>query len=1045
MPAKNTIFPKVAGSLVCIYALIALVFGAGHYFGWHTWHIEAVFDALFLPMPASSLAWSVALLALGLGLYTAKRVAWIVAVAALALLNLGNAVYLSYLLDPMVEQDWITILFYWGVGIQFFLLLLMLWHRRAFAAATMRGNIVKALLVWLGGTVLVFLAGLALVNRFPGSLVGEERVVWAISHSAAFSLVSRNIEGGHAPWFVTIIISVLSTVVLLLAGFVLLRSQRGQNSMGNRDEQALRGLIERYNANDSLAYFATRRDKSVVFEPKGRAAVTYRVEAGVCLASADPVGDPEYWDAAVEAWIKRATNYGWLPAAIGASERGARVYERHGLLSLHLGDEAVIDTNEFHLSELKDVRHARSHAQKKGVKVRIRRHEALSAEEMAEVEKRADAWRDTTEERGFSMALGRLGDPEDGMCILVEAHIGDKPVGLLSFAPWGPAGASLDLMRRSPDAPNGVIETMVAELCADESIRRVSLNFAVFRKLFASENEVAVSKIRRAARSVLAYLSKWWQMETLYRSNQKYDPLWIPRYLSYPSSLSIARVSIAAGVAEGFLPEVGSSDRRRHALYDQPEAVLAIEHVRRAAAGQKKRDSEQTVVRVTKARAMQREGVDPWPEAVRPTHTCAGVLECDEGTPARVAGRVIARRCFGGVTFVDVRDASGMLQLILEDRMAVDLGDLIAATGTVGYSRTGHKSLLITDWTTEAKSLHPLVRRGAGIVDLNAKLHARSAVLHAFRLELVDHGYAEVETPVLQAVHGGANARPFVTHINAYNQDLYLRIAPELYLKRLLAGGAERIFEMGRVFRNEGVDATHNPEFTVLEAYDAHGDYDSMRLVTQKLIQRAARAVNGEEAVPAPDGSMVSIAGDWPVKTVHGAVSEKASEALHRDVMVTPESPKDSLSKLCAELGIEIKPGWDAGEIVLEMYEHLVEATTQEPTFYTNFPTSVSPLTRKHRSISGVTERWDLVAWGVELGTAYSELTDPLEQRARLEAQSLKAAGGDPEAMEVDEAFLRALEHGMPPTGGLGIGVDRVIMLVTGKSIRDVVAFPLTT
>lgn len=190
---------------------------------------------------------------------------------------------------------------------------------------------------------------------------------------------------------------------------------------------------------------------------------------------------------------------------------------------------------------------------------------------------------------------------------------------------------------------------------------------------------------------------------------------------------------------------------------------------------------------------------------------------------------------------------------------------------------------------------------------------------------------------------------------------------------------------------------------------------------------------------------MVSIAGDWPVETVHGAVSEKASEALHRDVTVAPESPKDSLSELCAELGIEIKPGWDAGEIVLEMYEHLVEATTQEPTFYTNFPTSVSPLTRKHRSISGVTERWDLVAWGVELGTAYSELTDPLEQRARLEAQSLKTAGGDPEAMEVDEAFLRALENGMPPTGGLGIGVDRVIMLVTGRTIRDVVAFPLTT
>lgn len=257
-----------------------------------------------------------------------------------------------------------------------------------------------------------------------------------------------------------------------------------------------------------------------------------------------------------------------------------------------------------------------------------------------------------------------------------------------------------------------------------------------------------------------------------------------------------------------------------------------------------------------------------------------------------------------------------------------------------------------------------------------------------------------------------------------------------------MCGGVDRVFELGRVFRNEGVDATHNPEFTILEAYAAHDDYVTMRLRCQKMIQDAAIAANGECVVRGPDGEWVDISGDWPVKTLFGAVTEAIREAGVDCPDLDGRTPEAELRALCERLDIPARADWDSGQIALEMYEHLVEEQTGFPTFYTDFPLSVSPLTRTHRTDPTVTERWDLVAWGVELGTAYTELTDPLDQRARLEAQSFAAAGGDPEAMQVDEEFLRALEFGMPPAGGLGMGVDRVVMLITGATIRESLAFP---
>ena len=252
----------------------------------------------------------------------------------------------------------------------------------------------------------------------------------------------------------------------------------------------------------------------------------------------------------------------------------------------------------------------------------------------------------------------------------------------------------------------------------------------------------------------------------------------------------------------------------------------------------------------------------------------------------------------------------------------------------------------------------------------------------------------------------------------------------------------ERVFELGRAFRNEGVDFSHNPEFTLLEAYQAHADYNVWIDGCRELIQNAAQAANGSQVVMRPgatEGTLqaVDISGEWPVKTVHGAVSEALGEEVDTDTTL------DRLRELCDGAGVPYLLHWDAGAVVLELYEHLVEGQTERPTFYKDFPTSVSPLTRPHRSRPGVAERWDLVAWGVELGTAYSELTDPVEQRRRLEEQSLLASGGDPEAMELDEDFLQAMEYAMPPTGGLGVGVDRVVMLITGRSIRETLPFPL--
>jgi len=482
--------------------------------------------------------------------------------------------------------------------------------------------------------------------------------------------------------------------------------------------------------------------------------------------------------------------------------------------------------------------------------------------------------------------------------------------------------------------------------------------------------------------------------------------------------------------------------------------------------------SEQERVRREKLDRLQADGVPGYPVSVPRTITNAAlrdthpdlVADTSTGETVSVAGRVMLKRDGGKLCFASLRDGTADLQVMLSlDRLGearledwkrdIDLGDHVSVTGEVISSKRGELSVLADSWVLASKALRPLPEKWKGLADEEERVRrryvdlamswdarriveARATVLRSLRATLDERGYVEVETPMLQQLHGGAAARPFTTHLNAFDLPMSLRIALELWLKRLVVGGIERVYEIGRTFRNEGVDTTHSPEFTMLEAYEAYGDYDTMAELTRALVVNAATAV-GRTTVPSSDGSEIDLTAPWRTVTVFGAVSEALGSAI------SPDTSAEELRKLAESRAVALQPSWDAGEIVLELYEQLVEDTLVQPTFIRDYPASVRPLARPHRDDPRLSEAWDLVINGVELAPAYSELVDPVEQRRRLVEQSVKAAGGDPEAMQLDEDFLRALEHGAPPMGGMGLGVDRLLMLLTGVNIREAITFPL--
>ncbi|MEU4791517.1 lysine--tRNA ligase [Micromonospora tulbaghiae] len=482
---------------------------------------------------------------------------------------------------------------------------------------------------------------------------------------------------------------------------------------------------------------------------------------------------------------------------------------------------------------------------------------------------------------------------------------------------------------------------------------------------------------------------------------------------------------------------------------------------------------EQMKVRREKRDRMLAEGVEPYPVSFPRTTTLArlreryGDLPTDTATGDRVSvtGRVIFIRNTGKLCFATLRDGDGtevqaMLSLdrVGAERLAdwkrlVDLGDHVGVTGEVITSRRGELSVLAEEWAVTAKALRPLPvahkplseesRVRQRYVDLVVRPQARQMVrtrataVRSLRDTLHGQDFIEVETPMLQLLHGGAAARPFVTHSNALDTDLYLRIAPELFLKRAVVGGVDRVFEINRNFRNEGIDSSHSPEFAMLEAYQAYGDYHTMAELTQNLVQQAAVAVAGSTVVTHADGREFDLGGEWRSVTLFGVLSE----ALGEEVTVRTERAR--LVEYADKVGLSVDPKWGPGKLAEELFEELVVPSLQAPTFVMDYPEETSPLTRAHRSEPGLAEKWDLYVLGFELGTAYSELVDPVVQRERLVAQAQLAARGDDEAMRLDEDFLRAMEYGMPPSGGMGMGIDRLLMALTGLGIRETILFPL--
>ena len=482
---------------------------------------------------------------------------------------------------------------------------------------------------------------------------------------------------------------------------------------------------------------------------------------------------------------------------------------------------------------------------------------------------------------------------------------------------------------------------------------------------------------------------------------------------------------------------------------------------------------EQLRIRREKRSAIIASGEQAYPVAVARTTSLKEIrirhagLEIDVATGVQesLAGRVIFKRDTGKLCFATLREGDGTelqamfsLDKVGADQLNrwksdIDIGDFVSVTGEIITSKRGELSILAASYQIAAKSLRPLpvdhkplseeTRVRMRYVDLivrpearfNARLRPR--VMNSLRESFSVREFIEVETPMLQVMHGGATARPFKTHSNAYDMDLFLRIAPELFLKRCVVGGIERVFEINRNFRNEGADSSHSPEFAMIEAYEAYGDWNSIAELTRNLIQEAAFAVFGSHVVRHHDGRELNLGGNWREANLFDLISDGVGE------VVTPQTDLEDLKKIATKLGIKVDPKWITGKLAEEIFEHVSKDQLNEPIFVRGYPVDTSPLVREHRDSPGLVEKWDLYVEGFELATGYSELIDPVIQRDRLALQAALGAKGDVEAMNLDEDFLRAMEYGIPPMGGMGMGVDRLLMALTGLGIRETILFPL--
>jgi lysyl-tRNA synthetase class 2 len=841
------------------------------------------------------------------------------------------------------------------------------------------------------------------------------------------------------------------------------------------DELRIRELLVQYGEQDSLGYFATRRDKRVIFAPDGTAAITYRILGGISLASADPVGSEDSWSAVIHEWLAESAANDWIPGVLAASERGVRYYQQLGLKALELGDEAVIDVREFSAASRRRVplHQAARRLQLAGYKSRIRRHRDIPAAKLHQLCLLAVQWQGTYRARGgFSMALSRLGDPADDHCILVEAFDPAGTLqGFLSLVPWGRHGISLDLMCRNRTSQSGLNEFMIAELVAASprlGVSRISLTFVMFRSVFEAANRVGAGPVILGYRAVLRLFSRFVQLDSLYRFTVKCDPQWRPRFACFPRVHQTPRITLMCLPAEGFLPYLGRVPTP-HGQGNTVSFVHAVQEIskrpptiRGGIDGRKVRRAIR--IRLDKLNRYRAGGNEPYMTSFVTDSELAAVREqflelpsnTRSGKSSRVAGRVVVKRDMGRLCFLVLSDFSGNIQAILDAQELghpqlrdmvrnIDLGDLLGVQGEILKSQHGELSILVSEWVLTAKCLHPLPGKHIkapgdkcmarlSYLDLMIRqeprdmIRIRCCLISALRGVLAQRDFLEIETPILHRVRQEGNTRLFINPTHPSQQPIYMHNPPGLYLKRLCVAGMSRIFEFNRSFCKKGA---HTPaqEFTILEAYQAYTGYLGMLDLVRELVQQAARAAYGREIVMRPGSESViefDISGKWQVMTVHAAVAAALQSPI------TIETQYDELLRACNCAGVEPPPEVSRDLLVMCAFEQLVEPATEHPTFYIDYPLNSSPLTRQHQRDSRLAERWGLVAFGVEIATASSELTDPIEQQRRLTLQSYAATAGDSEAVELDEEFLLALEYGMPPTAGLKIRLDRLLVMLTG-------------
>ncbi|MFR9730678.1 bifunctional lysylphosphatidylglycerol synthetase/lysine--tRNA ligase LysX [Saccharopolyspora sp. MS10] len=896
--------------------------------------------------------------------------------------------------------------------------------RPAFPARLAPGAWRHALLVCVGGIVAVVLAGWGLTEAFPGTVAGtSDRFWWAADRSVGGLLGLHRVGAGTGPAWLDLLLDLAATSVLGAALYAFFRGTRRRRRRTDEDEIRLRTLLAEHGEPDSLGYFATRRDKNVLFSPDGGAAITYQVIGGASIASADPVGDPGAWPRAVRAWLEEARTYGWTPGALGAGERAARLYSDFGLRALELGDEAVLRVRDFQLSGpgRGALRQAVHRVERAGYTARLRRHADIPRAEMADLLAVAQRWRRDRAERGFSMALSRLGDPTDGRCLMLEARdAGGGLRALMSFVPWGRRGASLDLMRRDPGADNGLNEYLIACLMAEAprfGIRRVSLNFAMFRSVFASGERLGAGPVLRAWRAVLTVPSRFYQLESLYRANAKYDPDWVPRFLCYPAARSLTRVALAAGALEGFLPAGRRLPRGvtpAGAVQDDLVAgVREVEAAAERAAAAPPRDGPERR-RLERLRHLRDAGVEPYPATFARNTTVEDLVAEFGGLPpdshtARevvVAGRVTAIRDLGGVCFAVLDDSTGSVQVLLDSavlgpwRDHVDTGDHVGIRGEVITTRRGELSVRARSWTMTAKSLRPpRAARGRGTrsrprhlvrgsaPDPVQVLRARGALVAALREVLREHGHVEAEPVAAQGTSAELGAL--------------------VSLARMRAAGAERVFALRF---GDGEDPW---ESASLRAYEAYVGEAGMRELVVDLLRAATIAVFGSAA--ADDWPPRSLTADRPVLDVREAVSR---------ALGLPGGSTAALRAACRSAGVRVDDDDPPGRMVARAFDELVRPRTVEPTWCAGHPADDG---RDDRFAPRPVGRAELVVRGARLACTGTEPSDPLARRAHLRDRLLSEAED-----EAGERLLSALEDGIPPAGVLDLDVGRLLVLLIG-------------